>query len=214
MVPDPNEFSPGSGGTAGISAREWFRRFRELYDRAADSPLTDLGLFYERHRQFVAYEAMSDPNHPEYTDEEWDRVMAGFLANLSGELGLVQARDWQGDASFEWFWPTDPQHAAVTIHPANHATEAVLRKDLPEVVKLGADLAVVLLYPDYPQPPGAEGIEEATREWRGRFETALRSLRPSRQFLLLTISAFVWDLPAPWRGFVWDPDHSRLEEAR
>jgi hypothetical protein len=203
-----------SGGTSRLSAQDWLRAFRDRYDRAAESTLTDLGLFYDRHRRFVEFEKLSDPHHPEYTDEEWDRVMALFLSELSSEFGLVQARDWETGENLDWFRPTEPQQPAVAIRPANHAGAGVVDRDLPQVVSSGAELAVLLLYPDYPSPPGARSIDEATREWKARLERALQRLRPSREFLLLTISAFSWDLPAPWKGFLWNPGRATLEEVR
>ncbi len=213
MVPHPNENPPGSGGIPERLAPEWFRRFRERYDLAADSPTTGLGLFYERHRRFAAYETLSDPNHPEYTDAEWDRVMAGFLSALSGEFGLVQARDPQGLASLAWFLPAEPQVAAVAIRFSNLASDQVVSHDLPEVIRTGAGLAVLMMYPDYPSPPGARTPEEATIAWRDRLEASLRSVPPAREFLLLTISAYSWDVPAPWKGFVWNPYRSELDDA-
>jgi hypothetical protein len=208
-----SEDAPRSDGTPPLTAREWFRRFRERYGRSAESPLTDLGLFYERHRRFVDYYHVSDPSYPEYADEHWDRVMASFLAAFSGEFGLIQAPDWKGGPSIDWFGPGAPEKVAVTIRRANSATDAILTRDLPEVIASSAELSVLVMYPDYPKPPGTQGIDEATLAWKGRMERALASLRPSREFLLLTISAYAWDLPPPWKGYVWVPQRSRLEEA-
>jgi len=210
MVPPESEKVPRSDGTPPLSAREWFRRFRERYSRAAESPLTELGLFYDRHRRFLDYEKVSDPNHPEYTDEQWDRVMARFLAGFSGEFGLFQAPDWEGRPSLDWFWPGVTHSAAVTIRSANLATESILTSDLPEAIGSGAQLSVFLMYPDYPNPPGTQGIDDATRVWKRRLERTLAGLRPSREFLLLTISAYAWNIPAPWRGYEWEPKTDRL----
>jgi len=213
MVPSQNERPPGSDGTPHLTGREWFRRFREQYSRSAESPLTDLGLFYERHRRFADYEKVSDPTHPEYTDVQWDRVMARFLSGFSGEFGLFQAVDWEGRSGLEWFWPGVSEKAVVMIRPANHATDVILTRDLPEVIASSAELSVLVMYPDYPNPPGTQGIEEATLAWKGRLERVLASLQPSREFLLLTISAYTWDIPAPWKGYVWDPKAGLLVPA-
>jgi hypothetical protein len=213
MVPSEHDSPAASEGTPSLSAQEWFRRFREEYSRAAESPLTALGLFYDRHRRFADFQKVSDPSHPEYTDEQWDRVMADFLASLSGDLGLFQPTDWEGRPNFEWFWPSEPQRAAVTIRPVNNATNTILTQDVPEIISSNAELSVLVMYPDYPNPPGTEGIEEATRAWSRNVELVLHSLRPSREFLLMTISAYSWDLPAPWKGYVWNSRSARLEEA-
>jgi hypothetical protein len=121
---------------------------------------------------------------------------------ILGEFVLFQAPDWEGRPSLDWFWPGVPQKAAVTIRPANLATDGILTRDLPEVVASSAELSVLVMYPDYPNPPGTQGIEEATDAWKDRLERALALLQPSRGFLLLTISAFAWDVPAPWKGHV------------
>lgn len=198
-------------GSSGLTARQWYSRFREQFDAAASSGYTDLGLFYERHRKFVEYQHLSDPDHPEYTDAEWDRVMGGFLRSLAGEFGLVQAPDWEGGPEVIWFLPGVPQAPVVTIRAANSATDAVVSEALPQVVRSGAELAVLMMYPDYPCPPGTASIDDATTSWRARLEHELQHLGHSRGFLLLTISAYAWDLPAPWKGFVWNARSGRLE---
>jgi len=196
-----------------LDERKWLDRFRDQFDVSAMSTYTDLGLFYERHRKFVEYQPMSDPNHPEYTDAEWDRVMGAFLDSLAGEFGMVQAADWEGRPELIWFWPGVPQAPAVTIRAANSASEAIVTEALPQIVRSGAELSVLLMYPDYPHPPGTTSIEEATADWRTRLEVALHGLKANRRFLLLTISAYAWDVPAPWKGFVWNAGAGRLEDA-
>lgn len=73
-----------------LRAREWFRGCREMYDSSAGSLLTELGLFYDRHRRFIEFGQRSDPTHPEYTDEEWDRVMTTPLGQMAEGRGLIQ----------------------------------------------------------------------------------------------------------------------------
>jgi hypothetical protein len=194
-----------------LTARTWLDRFREQYDAAAGSQFTELGLFYERHRKFIQYQRMSDPDHPEYSDAEWDRVMGSFLLGLAREFGLVQAPGGQGQHELSWFWPGVPQAPAATIRAANNATDSILTEDLPQVVRSGAELSVLVMYPDYPHPPGTDSIDDATTAWRSRVESELLRLGLDRGFLLLTISAYAWDVPAPWKGFVWNPQLGVLE---
>jgi hypothetical protein len=94
----------------------------------------------------------------------------------------------------------------------NHATESILTRDLPEAVGLSVPLSVLVMYPDYPCPPGTNGIEEATRVWQGRLERALASLHPAHEFLLVTIRAFSWELPAPSKGYVGEPLQAQFKE--
>jgi hypothetical protein len=212
MAAPPARSARGGEGFP-ISPREWVRRFREHYDYSAESPLTDLGLFYERHRRFAEFDTVSDPSRPEYTDEEWDRAMTAFLFSLAREFGLIPATDPAGRFDVNWFWPGADTSVAVTIRPANNATDAILQRDLPEVVRTGAGLSVLILYPDYPNPPGTSGIDGAVREWQQRLARTLGSLRPARPFAILMISAYAWDVPAPWQAFIWDPRSARLEPA-
>jgi hypothetical protein len=197
-----------------FSAQELYRRFCELYDSSASSLLTELGLFYERHRKFAEYSQRSDPAHPEYTDEEWNRVMAGLLAQLAGEMGLVQASDSEGRPQLEWYLPGVTDQPTVVIRAASESTSAAVSKDLAELSRARTDLSVFLMYPDYPLPDGSSTFEEAANAWKARLERRLEELRPRRELLALMISAYSFDLPAPWQGFVWNPESGSLESAK
>ncbi|MGA7862245.1 MAG: hypothetical protein WCB19_10410 [Thermoplasmata archaeon] len=196
-----------------FGARDWFRRLRELYDVSAGSQLTELGLFYERHRKFVEHARRSDPTSPEYTDEEWDRVMGILLAELAGEHRLVQARDRSDRPQLEWYLPGVTDRPTVVIRAASDATNSILTHDLVELSRLRSDLTVFLMYPDYPCPKGTVTVEAATLAWTARIEHRLADLQPPREMLAMMISAYSFDLPAPWQGFVWNPDSSALEAA-
>jgi hypothetical protein len=173
-----------------------------------------MGLFYERHRKFVEYGQRSDPGHPEYTDEEWNRVMASLLGDLAGNLGLVQAPDWQGRPQLEWFLPGVTDRPTVVVRDTSEATNTILTHDLAELARLNPELSVFLMYPDYPLPAGAATFEAATRDWSERIERRLAELRPQREVLTLMISAYSFDLPAPWKGFVWNPSSTSLEPVK
>ena len=112
-----------------VGAWEWCRRFCELYNSSASSPLTMLGLFYERHRKFVEYGQRSDPGDPEYTDEEWTRVMATLLGELAGILGLVQAPDREGRPQLEWYLPGVPDKPTVIIRETSDEGRPVTVSD-------------------------------------------------------------------------------------
>jgi len=196
-----------------FSAREWFRRFRELYDASAASQLTELGLFYERHRKFVDHARRSDPTSPEYTDEEWDRVMEILLAELAGQHGLVQSPDRGDRPQLEWYLPGVTDQPTVVIRAASDATNSILTHDLVELSRLGSELTVFVMYPDYPCPKGTATVEAATRAWTARIERRLADLQPAQEMLAMMISAYSFDLPAPWRGFVWNRGSSSLDAA-
>lgn len=193
-----------------FTARDWFRKFRELYNSSAASPLTELGLFYERHRLYAEYRSRSDPTHSEYTDEEWNRVMAALLAGLAAEMGLVQAQDVEGRPQLDWFLPGVTDRSSVVIRATSEATDGLLGRDLTELANSDAELAVLLVYPDYPLPEGATDAHEAVRLWRARIEHRLRELRPKPEVLALMISAYSFELPAPWQGFAWNPKSDSL----
>jgi hypothetical protein len=195
----------------GFDAEEWFRRFSELYNNSAGNLLTELGLFYDRHRKFVEYGQLSDPDDPEYTDEEWNRVMEDLFGKLAGELGLVQAPDREPNGQLEWYLPGVPDRPTVLIRAASDASGSILTHDLVELSKAGPYLSVFLMYPDYPLPEGSSTFEAATRVWKRRLEQRLAELGPRRQVLALMISAYSFDVPAPWRGFVWNPSSASLD---
>lgn len=197
----------------GFTAQDWCHRFCERYDAAAGSTLTELGLFYERHGKFMEYGQRSDPDNPEYTDKEWNRVMASFLGQLAGDMGLVQAQDPEGRPQLEWYLPGVPDRPTVVIRSVSEATSAILSQDLVELSLLGSDLTVLLMYPDYPLPEGASTFEGATRTWRAQIAQRLSELRPERETLALMISAYSFELPAPWQGFVWNPNSGALDVA-
>lgn len=204
----------GSNERAPFSAQEWFQRFRDRYNVAAGSQLTELGLFYDRHRKFVEYGQRSDPTSPEYTDEEWNRVMAGLMAELAAERGLVQAVDWEGHTQLEWYLPGVTDRPMVVIRGSSDATNQIITHDLVELSRRPSDLAVLLMYPDYPCPKGTTTLEDATQAWQGRIEQRLRDLEPRKEVLTMMISAYSFDLPAPWRGFVWSPASRSLVVAK
>ncbi|MFZ0830006.1 MAG: hypothetical protein WCB18_05305 [Thermoplasmata archaeon] len=199
---------------ARFGAWDWFRRFCELYDSSASSMLTELGLFYDRHRKFSEYGQRSDPGDSQYTDEEWKRVMATMLGELAGNLGLVQAPDWEVRSQLEWFLPGVADKPMVVIRETPDATSAILTRDLAELAGLGSELTVFLMYPDYPLPAGVSTYEGAIRAWRELIEHRLAEILPKREMLALMISAYSFDLPAPWQGFVWNPSTRSLEAAR
>lgn len=195
-------------------AADWFRRFTARYNGSAGSPLTELGLFYERHRKFEEYGQRSDPGHPEYTDEEWNRVLEILFGELAGDLGLVQAADSEDRTQLAWYLPGVTDRPTVVIRATSEATPAILSHDLAELSRLGSDLSVFLMYPDYPNPAGATTLAGAVRAWTGQIEERLRELHPPREILTLMISAYSFDLPAPWQGFVWKPAARTLEAAK
>ncbi|MGA7476532.1 MAG: hypothetical protein WBW47_04855 [Thermoplasmata archaeon] len=193
-----------------IYAKEWLARFRSQFDEAANDPRTALGLFYERHRRFVAGPGSLPPNRPEYTYEEWNRTFAAFLGSLARDFGLVQAPGWTDIPQLMWFWHGVPDRPAVAIREVKVAADSVVDHDIPSVVNSGALLTVLVIYPDYPAPLGAASVEEATERWRARVGDELARLGLTREFLLTTISAFDWDLPAPWKGFAWHPSERSM----
>jgi hypothetical protein len=201
-------------GGPGFNAEEWFRRFSELYNASAGSTLTELGLFYDRHRKFVEYGQLSDPKDPEYTDEEWNRVMEDFLGKLAGDLGLVQAIDHEQTGRLEWYLPGVSDRPTVVIRSASDATSSILTRELVELSRARTDLSVFLMYPDYPPPEGSSTFDAAARAWRHRLEQRLIELRPQRKVLTLMISAYSFDIPAPWLGFVWNPSSASLDQVR
>jgi hypothetical protein len=198
----------------GINAQEWCQRFCELYDASASSLLTELGLFYDRHRKFVEYGQRSDRGNPEYTDDEWNRVMESLLGQFAGDMGLVQTPDPGGRQQFEWFLPGVSDRPTVVIRAASAATNTILSQDLVDLSRTGAHLSVFVMYPDYPPPEGSTTIGGATRAWKSRIEKRLEELRPERELLALMISAYSFDVPAPWQGFVWDPATRSFEAAQ
>lgn len=200
----------GETPTNVIYAKEWLARFRSLFDEAADDPRTALGLFYERHRRFVAGPGTEAPSRPEYTYEEWNRTFAAFLASLARDFGLVQAAGWTDVPQLMWFWHGLHDRPAVAIREVKVAADSIVEHDVPSVVKAGALLTVLVLYPDYPAPVGSGSVEEATEHWRARVGEELARLGLTREFLLTTISAFDWGIPAPWRGFAWRPSEAKM----
>ena len=207
----------GAGGPAlapegsSLYAREWLVRFRAQFDEMASDPRTALGLFYERHRRFVSVPGESPLSRSEYTYEEWNRTFAAFLAALARDFGLVQAETWAEVPQLMWYWHGLADRPAVAIREVKVAGEGVVREEVPSVVKAGALLTVLVMYPDFPSLQGACSVEEATDRWRERVGEELAHLGLAREFLLTTISAFDWEIPAPWKGFVWRPQERSME---
>jgi len=193
-----------------IYAREWLARFRSHFDEAAGDMRTGLGLFYDRHRRFVTGPTALDANAVEYTDDEWNRTFATFLSSLAREFGLVQAPGWEEVPQLMWFWHGVPDRPAVVIREVNVAGDTIVDQEIPAMVRSGALLTVLVIYPDYPSPPGASSVEEATEAWRTRVQEELTHLGVNNEFLLTTISAFSWEIPAPWKGFAWHPTQKAM----
>ena len=193
-----------------IYATEWLARFRARFDEEAGDPRTALGLFYERHRRFVAVPGFSPRSPPEYTYEEWNRAFAAFLASLARDFGLVQASGWTDVPQLMWFWHGVPERPAVTIREVKVAGDGVVHQEVPSVVKSGALLTVLVLYPDAPSPPDASSVQDATEHWRSKVADELSRLGVTQEFLLATISAFDWEVPAPWKGFAWQPEERTM----
>lgn len=195
----------------GNYAKEWLARFREQFDEAANDPRTALGLFYERHRRFVVGPGGGPPNRAEYTYEQWNRTFEAFLASLARDFGLVQASTWTDRPQLMWFWHGLQDSPAVTIREVKVAGDSIVDHEVPSVVKSGALLTVLVIYPDFPPPPGTASVEDATEHWRTRIGEELARLGMTREFLLTTISAFDWEIPAPWKGFTWSPSERSME---
>jgi len=118
-----------------IYAKEWLARFRSLFDQEAADPRTALGLFYERHRRFVPVAGAVAPSRPEYTYEEWNRTFTAFLASLARDFGLVQTASWSDVPQLMWLWHGLPDRPAVAIREVKVAGEAIVREEVPSVVK-------------------------------------------------------------------------------
>jgi len=193
----------GGGSSDAIFAKEWLVRFRSQFDQEAADPRTALGLFYERHRRFVTAADRSPPSRPEYTYAEWNRTFTTFLASLAREFGLVQTAGWTDVPQLMWLWHGLPDRPAVAIREVKVAGDAIVHEEVPSIVRSGALLTVLVIYPDFPAPPGTHSVEEATEHWRAKVAEELAQLGVTGEFLLTTISAFDWEIPAPWKGFVW-----------
>lgn len=197
-----------------IYAKEWLTRFRARFDEEAGDPRTALGLFYERHRRFVAAPGFASVARPDYTYEEWNRAFAAFLASLARDFGLVQAAGWTDVPQLLWFWHGVPDRPAVAIREVKVAGDAVVQQEVPSVVKSGALLTVMVLYPDAPPPSGAKTVDQATEDWKDKVAGELSRLGVTQEFLLATISALDWDIPAPWKGFAWQPRERTMTPVR
>jgi len=208
MIDEPAARSLSISGA--IYAKEWLARFRSRFDEEAGDPRTALGLFYERHRRFVVAPGSDSASTPAYSYEEWNRAFAAFLASLARDFGLVQFPGWTDVPQLLWFWHGVPDRPAVAIREVKVAGEAVVREEVPSVVKTGALLTVLVLYPDAPPPLGTTTVDEATERWKERVAEELLRLGVTQEFLLATISALDWDVPAPWKGFAWLPQEQTM----
>ncbi len=195
----------------GVTGSACLEEFRSHFDAAAADSITELGLFYDRHRNYLRYEKLMDPGMVEYTDVEWSDVMSAFLARLAREFGLFQARDWAGRSELAWFRPGTQLEIEVLIQQVDDAEDTILTRDVPALSGSGAELGVLIMYPDNPLPAGANSLAQGTEIWRNRIETRLRMLGLTSGFLLLTIGTDAWELPAPWYGFSWNPAVQLLE---
>ncbi len=177
---------------------EWFERFCRLYNESSADPSTELGVFYERHREGVRYPpSIASSPWIEYTDTEWNQVMSVFLSRLAREQGYYQTWEWNDRGDLAWFRRQTPQRVSVVITQENQAEEPVATHDLPALAGSGADMGIMVLYPDYPHPPRSRTIEDATNWWKDRLEVELRRLDVDADFVLVTLSANCWDVPAP-----------------
>jgi len=199
-----------SESTGAIYAREWLTRFRSQFDEEAGDPRTALGLFYERRRRYVAVPGYSAGSATEYSYEEWNRTFATFLASLAREFGLVQAAGWTDVPQLMWFWHGVPDPPAVTIREVKVAGDAIVQQEIPSVVKSGALLTVLVMYPDSPPPSDSSSVDSETERWRAKVADELARVGLTREFLLTTISAFDWEIPAPWKGFAWCPNEHAM----
>jgi hypothetical protein len=193
-----------------LHPREWFQRFRVRYDASASDPTSAVGLLYERHRDLARSEAAVAADAVEYTNRAWTNALGTLAARLALELGFDQVTEWTSEQELMWLRLGESQKAAVLIHQANDAHDSIVTSVLPRLVRSGAPLCVLVMYPDYPPPEGATTLERATEVWRMRIEAALRNLRARTGFLLLTIGWNQWGVPAPWRGFSWDAQRGSL----
>jgi hypothetical protein len=202
---------PGSTRATLPSPEELFGRFRGFYDACAADVRTELGLFYERHYKFVQYEQLLDTRRPEYFDREWNRVFSAFLAALGREFGFVPARPRVDEPGMVWYWPSTPMGVGAVFEEVNEARPSILTREVPQLVRDEPPLSVLIMYPDYPLAPGTLDLAASSERWRVGVEQALTELRARGHFLLLTISAYSWELPSTWAGFAWDPTSARLE---
>ena len=201
------EHAADSGGP---TAREWLKKFLDGYDEAVADPVTELGLFYERHRNYVRYEWRLDQQRVEYSDDERRQALAELLGRLAREYGYYQLTDWNGRPDVAWLSPTSTWQLALLVTQANNVDETIGGSALSAAVNSRAALSVLIIYPDYPLPEGASTLEEATSTWRSHIEQALQKSPPDGEFVLLTISANSWELPSTWVGFVWDGSERTL----
>ncbi|MCI4318691.1 MAG: hypothetical protein L3K23_00970 [Thermoplasmata archaeon] len=193
-----------------LAPTDWFARFRERYDLAASDPTTELGVFYDRHVRFEQGPHSETEVFGEYTTAEWNAIMTGLMGDLAREYGFYQTTDPSPRQDVLWFRPVEPMTLAAMIVQEDQATEAVAELEIPHVLSGGAELGVLVLYPDYPMPQGARDLDEATELWKHRVEAELARHRPDRDFLLLTLGTNSWDLPSRWRGYAWDTSTHRL----
>ncbi len=207
----PGRSTADNGSFDRPSPANWFRRFRRRYDEAASDPVAELGVFYERHRNFVYFHAPPDSHRIEYTDVEWSQVMSIFLSRLAREFGLYQTWGWDGDLGLAWLRPGATWQLSTVIEQADEARGNLVAEKLQKLLASSAELSVLLLYPDYPLPDGAGSVGEATETWRMRVEATLARHSPKREFLLVAISSNAWAIPAPWNGFVWNPRTRALD---
>ena len=188
----------------------WFSRFRSRYDASASDPSSDLGLFYERHRDFARSEAQLGVDRLEYTSREWTNMLGSLAGRLAMELGFEQVVEWTSGAELMWFRLSGPPKTAVLIHEADSASDSILTQVVPRLVRSRAALSVLVMYPDFPPSDHTATLEGATELWRARIEATLKRLAAGGAFLLLTIGSNEWEVPAPWRGFSWDPRKKSL----
>ena len=197
-----------------LSPAEWFARFRQRFDLAASDPVTELGVFYDRHIRVERGPSSETELRSEYATTEWNSIMSGLLGELARDYGFYQTTDPSSRQDLLWFRPVEPMSLAAMIVQEDQATEAVTELEVPHVVSGAAELGVLVLYPDHPMPDGARDLEEATEVWKRKVESELAQRPPSRDFLLLTLGTNSWELPSLWRGFAWDGSAHRLQPLR
>jgi hypothetical protein len=193
-----------------LAPAEWFARFRQRYDLAAADPSTELGTFYDRHIRIAEGRHTETAVISEFTTDEWNSILDGIMGTLAADYGFYQTTDPSFRHDLLWFRSVEPMTLAALIVQEDEATEAVTEREIPHIVGGGADLGVLVLYPDDPMPEGASDLADATDLWKRRIESELAQHRPPRAFLLLTLGTNSWELPSRWCGFGWDPATQRL----
>ena len=150
----------------------------------------------------------SPPSRPEYTYEEWNLTFAAFLDSLARDFGLVQATGGTDLPQLMWFW-----HAFRTRRSrSGRSKRPPIRSwntTFPRSSSPGS-LTVLVIYPGLSGSPRDLLGGRSDRALAGARREELARLGVQREFLLTTISAFDWEIPAPWKGFAWHPSERSM----